>query len=77
MKSIEKRSIRKPRKEPHIDLNKLPPLNRIPRKTRLPKETRERKRSFTSMSKDQLQASHKTRLVEEVAARELLLQKTA
>ena len=76
MKSTEERSTRKPCNELPIDLSKLPPLNRIPRKPRLPKETRDRKWNFSSMSKDQIEASHRAQLAEEVAARELLLQKS-
>ena len=71
MKSTEERS-RKPRSELPIDLNKLPPLNRIPRKPRLPKETRDRKRNFSSLSKDQVETSQRARLNEEAAAKELL-----
>ena len=76
MKSTEERSTRKPRNELPTDLSKLPPLNRIPRKSRLPKDARDWKRSFSSISKDQTEASHRTRLAEEAAARELLIHRS-
>ena len=74
MKSNEKRSLKKPSAEISLE-HGLSPLNRIPRKPRTAKDGRDRKRIFSSMSRDQLESTNRGGVSEEVAARELLRSK--
>ena len=77
MKSEELRSSLRADVGKLSSLRKLQPIQRIPKKTRNTGEVRDKKRSFSSMSEQQVQPVHRGNLVEEVAARELLSQKTS
>ena len=56
---------------------KLQPVQRIPKKTRTTGEVQDKKRSFSTMTKQQVEPIQRANLVEEAAARELLSQKTS
>ena len=75
MKSIDERSSRKP--EVPSGTRRPPTLDRIPRKPVTPKEIRDRKRKYTTMAKDQVEALKQARHSEESAARRLLRQSSA
>ena len=72
MKPEEKRHTKKANGDTLINLAKLPPVHRIPRKPRNSTEVRDRKRSFSTMSNPQIEATQKARLAEEAGASELL-----
>ena len=77
MKSEELRRSLRADVEKISSLRKLPPVHRIPKKTRNTGEQREKKRCFSNISQQQVEAVQRANLAEEAAARELLTQKTS
>ena len=77
MKSEELRSSLRADVEKLSSLRKLQPVHRIPKKTRNTGEIRDKKRCFSNISKQQVEAVQRANLAEESAARELLTQKTS
>ena len=77
MKSEELRSSLRADVEKLSTLRKLQPVHRIPKKTRNTGEVRDKKRCFSNISKHQVEATQRTNLAEEAAARELLTRKTS
>ena len=77
MKSEELRSSLRADVEKLSTLKKIPPVHKIPKKSRNTGEVRDKKRSFSNISKHQVETTQRTNLAEEAAARELLTQKTS